>query len=54
MIESEKKKHNLDIVVHSQFEKCFQNAEDKQIFIRKILNVPRCRKILFHPLNSGG
>jgi hypothetical protein len=51
MIESAK--HNMEIFVHGQFEKCFQNAEDKEIYIGKILNVALCRKSVIHSLKSG-
>ena len=47
------RKRSLETVVHGQFEKCFQNAKDKQIFIGKILNVALCRKSIIHHLKSG-
>lgn len=46
------KKHNLEIVVLSQFEKCYQNAEDKQIMIGRTLNIALCRKSIIHHLKS--
>ena len=47
------KKHNLEIIVYGQFDKCFQNAEDEQIFIKKTLKVALCRKCIIHPLKLG-